>query len=68
MIGNLTADTSLFFDTTVSVCDSDIAVEKCGSLSHPSEIVAILRESISKEAKLFSKLHLDTIPFIHING
>ena len=66
MIGNVTADISLCFDTTASLCD--FAAEKSNGQSNHSEIVSILRESVSKEAKYFSKLHLDRVPFVLING
>ncbi|XP_034235536.1 uncharacterized protein LOC117641885 [Thrips palmi] len=60
MIGNETADSNLSFNTT---CDS-----VGDKYSDSPEMLAVLRESISKEAKLFIKVHLESVPFVVVNG
>lgn len=63
MIGNVTADSNLSFETT---CDS--ITDKFGGQSNLSELVLAIRESVSKEAKLFIKVQMETVPFIICNG
>lgn len=62
MIENDKLDPNFTLDST---CLS--VVEKFGQL-HPLDFVAALKESISKEAKLFIKVHLDLVPFVIRNG
>ncbi|KAK3920336.1 AUGMIN subunit 5 [Frankliniella fusca] len=62
MIENDKLDPNFTLDST---CLS--VVEKFGNLQ-PSDFVASLKESISKEAKLFIKVHLDLVPFVYRSG
>lgn len=62
--------------TMIADSDSDLSFNTtCGSIgdkvngqSNKSEALTVLKESISKEAKLFIKVHLESVPFIFRNG